>query len=206
MEYYRRLSLIRTDGDWEAWVAFFLEAVSVSATDAEASIIAIATQVATDRRRLLDSGKAGSASLRLFEMLPVMPRFNVERVRTALATTFPTANAAVKVLEDLGIVSELIAEENRTYISGVISRCWLNRNFAGRGKADERGYVGFHFALRFPFLSLFPTASCTYQREKVVRFVVNEKTMKIIGLWIILLFNWGCIENAGEAHAGMYRA
>jgi len=116
VEYYRRLSLIRTDGDWEAWVAFFLEAVSASATDAEASIITIATQVATDRRRLLDSGKAGSASLRLFEMLPVMPRFNVERVRTALATTFPTANAAVKVLEDLGIVSETTGQKkNRSY-------------------------------------------------------------------------------------------
>ena len=26
-EYYRRLSIIRTEGDWEAWVAFFLEGV-----------------------------------------------------------------------------------------------------------------------------------------------------------------------------------
>jgi len=45
-EYYRRLSLIRTEGDWESWVAFFLEGVATAAGDAERSIIAIATLVA----------------------------------------------------------------------------------------------------------------------------------------------------------------
>jgi Fic family protein len=27
-EYYRRLSAVRTEGDWEGWVAFFLEGVA----------------------------------------------------------------------------------------------------------------------------------------------------------------------------------
>ena len=38
----------------------------------------------------------------------MMPRFTVERVRLSLATSFPTANAAVKLLGDLGIVVEMI--------------------------------------------------------------------------------------------------
>lgn len=54
---------------------------------------------------LLASPKAGPASYRLFGMLPMMPRFTVEHVRKGLVTGFPTANAAVKVLEDLGIVA-----------------------------------------------------------------------------------------------------
>src|SRR5689334_12441530 len=33
-EYYRLLSAVRADGDWEAWVAFFLEAVEAAATEA----------------------------------------------------------------------------------------------------------------------------------------------------------------------------
>ena len=37
----------------------------------------------------------------------MMPRFGIDQVRQKLATTFPTATAAVKVLEDLGIVTEL---------------------------------------------------------------------------------------------------
>jgi Fic family protein len=116
MEYYRRLSLIRTEGDWESWVDFFLEGVTTSATDAERSIIAIASLVAADRRRLLESPKAGPASYRLFEMLPMMPRFTIERVRQKLDTSFPTANAAVKVLEDLGVVTEMTGQKkNRSY-------------------------------------------------------------------------------------------
>jgi hypothetical protein len=52
----------------------------------------------------------------LFEMLPMMPRFTIERSRQALNTTFPTATAAVKVLEDLGIVAELTGQKkNRSY-------------------------------------------------------------------------------------------
>jgi Fic family protein len=115
-EYYRRLSTIRVEGDWESWVTFFLEGVAVAAAEAERSIIAIASLVSADRRRLLASHKAGPASYRLFEMLPMMPRFTVERVRQKLETSFPTANAAVKVLEDLGIVSEMTGQKtNRSY-------------------------------------------------------------------------------------------
>ncbi|MFT5534138.1 MAG: Fic family protein [Burkholderiaceae bacterium] len=115
-EYYRRLSAIRTDGDWESWVSFFLEGIATAAADAEKSIIDVASLVTTDRKRLLQSAKAGPASYRLFEMLPMMPRFTIERVRQQLDTSFPTATAAVKVLQDLGIVSEMTGQKkNRNY-------------------------------------------------------------------------------------------
>ena len=115
-EYYRRLSAIRTDGNWESWVTFFLEGVATAAADAEKHIIEVASLVATDRKRLLQSPKAGPASYRLFEMLPMMPRFTIERVRQQLDTSFPTATAAVKVLESLGIVTEMTGQKkNRSY-------------------------------------------------------------------------------------------
>ena len=115
-EYYRRLSNVRTEGDWEGWVAFFLEGVTVAASEAERGIVAIASLVSADRRRLLDSPKAGPASYRLFEMLPMMPRFTVEQVRQKLGVSFPTANAAVKVLVGLGIAVELTGQkQNRSY-------------------------------------------------------------------------------------------
>ncbi len=115
-EYYRRLSAIRTEGAWEPWVGFFLEAVASAAADAERSVIAVASLVTTDRRRLLASPKAGPAGYRLFELLPLMPRFTVEQVRQKLQTSFPTANAAVQLLEGLGIVAELTGQKtNRVY-------------------------------------------------------------------------------------------
>ncbi|MNY76452.1 hypothetical protein D3C86_2160330 [compost metagenome] len=45
-----------------------------------------------------------------------MPRFSVERVRQALNTTFPTASAAVKLLQELGIVTEVTGQKkNRSF-------------------------------------------------------------------------------------------
>jgi len=115
-EYYRRLSAIRTDGDWESWVTFFLEGVASAAGEAEKNIIEVASLLASDRKRLLQSLKAGPTSYRLFEMLPVMPRFTIEHVRQQLGTSFPTATAAVKVLVDLGIVVEMTGQKkNRSY-------------------------------------------------------------------------------------------
>jgi len=115
-EYYRCLSLIRTEGDWETWVSFFLEGVAVAAAEAEQSIIAVASLVTADRRKLLQSPKASPASYRLFELLPMMPRFTVERARQRLDTTFPTANSAVQALEKLGIVVEVTGQKkNRNY-------------------------------------------------------------------------------------------
>ncbi len=115
-EYYRRLSGISTEGDWEGWVAFFLEGVATAAGAAERSIVEIAALVAADRRRLLDTSKSGPAAYRLFELLPMMPRFTVERVRQQLNTSFPTANAAVRLLTDLGIVAETTGQKkNRSF-------------------------------------------------------------------------------------------
>lgn len=115
-EYYRRLSVIRSEGDWEGWVAFFLEGVVAASGDAERSIIDLASLITADRKRLLESPKAGPVSYRLFELLPMMPRFSVEHVRQRLETTFPTASAAVKLLEDLGMLTELTGQKkNRVY-------------------------------------------------------------------------------------------
>jgi Fic family protein len=115
-EYYRRLSAIRIDGDWEGWIAFFLEGVAVAATDAQHNIIEVASLITADRRRLLQAPKASPASYRLFEMLPMMPRFTIESVRSKLETSFPTATAAVQSLEELGIVVETTGQKkNRRY-------------------------------------------------------------------------------------------
>ncbi len=115
-EYYRHLSAIRTEGNWESWVKFFLEGVATAAGDAEKSILEIASLVATDRKRLLQSAKAGPASYRLFELLPTMPRLTIEHARQQLDTSVPTATAAVKVLEAMGIVTEITGQKkNRSY-------------------------------------------------------------------------------------------
>lgn len=115
-QYYRLLSATRTDGAWEEWVSFFLVGIAEAAAEAEHSVVEVATLVTADRRRLIASPKANAAALRLFELLPTMPRFTVEMTRQKISTSFPTANAAVKLLTELGIVKEMTGQQtNRTF-------------------------------------------------------------------------------------------
>jgi Fic family protein len=116
-EYYQRLSAVRTDGDWEGWVAFFLEGIARAADTAERGIVALASLINTDRRRLLQAPKITPASLRLFELLPLMPIFSIDQVCERLNTTFPTATAAVKTLEALGIVAEQTGQKKNRHFS-----------------------------------------------------------------------------------------
>jgi Fic family protein len=116
-EYYRRLSAVRTEGDWEGWVGFFLDGVETAATDAERGIVAMASLINADRKRLLAAPRVGAAALRLFELLPLMPRFTIEQARQKLDTTFPTATAAVKLLQELGLLTELTGQKKNRLFS-----------------------------------------------------------------------------------------
>jgi Fic family protein len=115
-EYYRLLSRVRTDGDWEDWTGFFLEAVKAASAEAARSILGVATLINNDRKKVLASSSQSPVAYRLFELLPSMPRFTVERARAALGTSFPTANAAIKALVELDIVSETTGRaKNRSF-------------------------------------------------------------------------------------------
>ena len=120
---FKREIPLRQRDDWEGWLAFFLEGVEAAATEAERSIVSIASLIAADRRKLLTAPKVGAVSMRLFESLPMMPRFTIQQVRQRLQTTFPTATAAVKMLEGLGIVAELTGQKK-------------NRSFSYQGYVD----------------------------------------------------------------------
>lgn len=123
-EYYRRLGAVRTEGDWEGWVRFFLEAVIEAAAESERTVIDIASLINQDRKKLLASASMAQASYRLFELLPSMPRFTVDTARQALDTSFPTANTAIQTLAKLGIVLETTGQKkNRQYgYQGYIDR------------------------------------------------------------------------------------
>jgi hypothetical protein len=50
-------------GHWEAWIAFFLEGVSSAAAEAERSIISVASLVAADRCKLLESPRSSPRAI-----------------------------------------------------------------------------------------------------------------------------------------------
>jgi Fic family protein len=114
-EYYRRLSAVRTEGDWEGWLAFFLEGVRVVADEAVATARRLHVIVSEHRERLLERDDATVLSLRLFELLPQHPLLTVNRTVDLLACSRPAAGKALHVLEAAGILQGLDErKKNRT--------------------------------------------------------------------------------------------
>ena len=105
-EYYRRLDAVRTDGDWEGWIDFFLDGVATIADEAVASARDLFAVVSADRTRVLESGSSSVAALRLFEALPRHPIITVASAMTLITTTKPTAARAIEVLTDAGVLTE----------------------------------------------------------------------------------------------------
>lgn len=106
-EYFLRLSAVRDDGDWEGWLAFFLEGVAVVADEAVATARRLHGIVGEHRERLLARDDATLLSLRLFQLLPEHPILTVNRVIELLGCSRPAAGKAVRVLEAADIVRPL---------------------------------------------------------------------------------------------------
>jgi Fic family protein len=109
--YHQRLSEVRTDGNGEAWVWFFLEGVETAAHQAEQSVLAQASLIHADRRKLLAAPKASVVAIACSSFCPPCLVSRIEGVRRALDTTFPTATAAVNLLEGMGIVTETTGQK-----------------------------------------------------------------------------------------------
>jgi len=105
-EYYDRLAAIRTDGDWERWLAYFLEGVAVISDESVNLIALLFDTISKDRDRYLESGKATVIGARLFESLPQNPIVTVKSVVRICNTTKPTAAKAINSLVDSGILKE----------------------------------------------------------------------------------------------------
>lgn len=115
-EYYRRLTGVRTDGDWEGWLDFFLHGVATIAGEAVGSARELFALVAADRTRVIDHPAASVAALRLFELLPRHPLVTVASVMRLLETSKPTASRAVDLLVDAGVLVETTGKKrDRTY-------------------------------------------------------------------------------------------
>ncbi len=105
-EYYRRLSAVRTDGDWEGWLDYFLDGVAVIGEEAVKTARELFALVATDRSRVLDASTATVAAVRLFELLPANPVVSVGSATSLLDTSKPTAAKAVDALVQAGVLKE----------------------------------------------------------------------------------------------------
>jgi Fic family protein len=106
-EYYDRLQAVRTNGDWEKWLTFFLRGVADVATDANLTVVKI-LELRERFSKLLaqGGGKATGTLLRLLDLLFQSPVVTPKFVGEKLNVAAPTANAAITRLEELGALTE----------------------------------------------------------------------------------------------------
>jgi Fic family protein len=114
-EYYDRLMQVRVDGNFEAWVRFFLQGIiTVSLQVVQTTRrIQILERVDMDRLLAIGVGHAGILMLRELMRHPVIRVRDVERM---LNVGYTHANQLVAKFEELGILQQIDAfKRNRKY-------------------------------------------------------------------------------------------
>jgi len=115
-EYYRLLDVVRRDGDWEAWLDFFLEGVAETARGAVETAHRLLRLFQVDEKRLTTEERGTASVLRVYGVLKARPLTTIQDIAKRSGVTFPTASKVVEKLVALGIARELTgAKRNRVF-------------------------------------------------------------------------------------------
>ncbi|MBX3024590.1 Fic family protein [bacterium] len=115
-EYYALLDQVRRDGDWEAWLGFFLEGVRQTADAAVSAAQRLSDLFRGDRGRIEPRGRRAGSALRVHDSLKTRPIVSMPQVCRQTGLSFPAASAAMDLLAELGIARELTGKRrNRLF-------------------------------------------------------------------------------------------
>jgi Fic family protein len=106
-EYYTHLQRVRTHGEWEEWLQFFLEGVNEVAGSATETTRRLLALVAEDRQVILGLGRASGSALRLHELTIRQVVFRIPEAARDLSLSEVTVATTAAHLERLGIVREV---------------------------------------------------------------------------------------------------
>lgn len=116
-DYYDHLQRVRTDGDWEGWLRFFLTGIAETATEASDAAQQLWTLFDQDRRSIQEQGRASGTALRVHDLLRQRPIISISAACNELELTHPAVNKSLRKLEEMGIVREITGRQrNRLYL------------------------------------------------------------------------------------------
>ena len=104
--YYELLDRVRRDGDWEAWLAFFLEGVKVTSEGAVSTAERLSKMFAKDRGRIEGSGRRATSALKIHDALKARPILSMSEARKRTGLSFPAVSSAMELLVELGVARE----------------------------------------------------------------------------------------------------
>lgn len=116
-QYYDLLNEVRLTGDWEAWLAFFLEGVRITAEEAVSTALRLRAMIERDQGRIAKSGRRASSALRVHQAFAKHPVHSISSISETTGLAFSVASAGVRLLEEIGMVREITRKlRNRIYI------------------------------------------------------------------------------------------
>ncbi|MGH2506867.1 MAG: hypothetical protein ACRDHZ_05560 [Ktedonobacteraceae bacterium] len=115
--YYDLLQRVRTEGDWESWLSFFLTGVYETATQAAHTSKSILHLFQGDQKQIESLGRSAGTTLQVFKKLQLMPLTNITRLAQEAEITIPTVTAALGRLQEIGIVHEITSKRRHKLYS-----------------------------------------------------------------------------------------
>lgn len=105
--YYDLLTRVRREGDWEAWIDFFLRGVREVAEQASATALRLNRLHQADRHKVELLGRPAASALLVYGYLQRRGVLLIPRAAAELRISAPTVAKSVEHLLGLGIVKEL---------------------------------------------------------------------------------------------------
>jgi hypothetical protein len=114
--YYELLNGVRLNGNWEAWIDFFLEGVESTATAAVSTAHRLLALFRSEESKLGGLGRSGPSVRQVFAALCRRPLNSLGQLSAACDMSFPTAAKALEALVKLGIAREITGRQrNRLF-------------------------------------------------------------------------------------------
>jgi Fic family protein len=111
--YYELLQAVRTRGDWESWIEFFLEGVEETSEQGVITARRLLDLFRTDEQKIANLGRATSSALRVHAELKRSPLIAVPHAAQRLGLSQPTVQKSLDHLAVLGIAHEITGKRKR---------------------------------------------------------------------------------------------
>jgi hypothetical protein len=105
--YYELLDGVRQNGDWEAWIDFYLEGVESTASAAVAAARQLLELFHADEARLVGLGRSRASVQQCYLALRRRPLTSINQLKQLSRLSFQTASKAIETLVGLGIAREI---------------------------------------------------------------------------------------------------
>jgi Fic family protein len=105
--YFELLNNVYVNGDWEAWLEFFADAVIATATQAVETAQQLLDLSSRDRLKIMELGRPAATILQVHRVLTERPIATSELLSEKTGISHATINKALEHLARLGMVTEL---------------------------------------------------------------------------------------------------